>query len=72
MSHPSPHGTILPESLWPALLGNSRVIVAAHERGEECQLCPSSRRGEECARLRGARRYLADPEMLGVEREAQS
>ena len=67
-----PHGTILGESLWPELLRQARGTVARHEAGEECQLCPSAVGDEECARLRGARRYLADPEMLAVEQAAQS
>ncbi|MGW4462551.1 hypothetical protein [Micromonospora sp. NPDC004704] len=63
--------TTLSRSLWPALLGIARATVEAHERGEECKLCPSYQAGR-CSRLAGARRLVADPQMLAAEREAQA
>jgi hypothetical protein len=68
VNHPSPHGTIVSRYLWPQLLANSRAIVAAHTNGNECGLCIEP---GDCGRVRGARRYLADPVMLAVERAAE-
>ncbi|MFI6757941.1 hypothetical protein ACIBF5_02175 [Micromonospora sp. NPDC050417] len=62
--------TIMPRSVWPAMLGNARATVAAHEGGEECRLCPAYGRGR-CARLRWARQMVADPEMLAAEQAAR-
>ncbi|MFK3980746.1 hypothetical protein ACI2K4_10275 [Micromonospora sp. NPDC050397] len=61
--------TIMPRSVWPALLGIARATVAAHERGEECRLCPAYPMGR-CPRLAAARQLVLDPEMLAAEREA--
>lgn len=64
------HATMLPPSLWPALLGNARAIVEAHRDEQECGLCPAYPDGE-CARLAWADRLLADPMMLAVERDVR-
>lgn len=57
-------------SLWPSLHGIARVIVARHETGEECGLCPCYAPGR-CSRLRWARQLVTDPEMLtAVKQEA--
>ncbi|MFK3980936.1 hypothetical protein ACI2K4_11225 [Micromonospora sp. NPDC050397] len=61
--------TIMPRSVWPAMLGNARATVAAHEGGEECRLCPAFPAGR-CTRLAWARLIVADPEMLAAERQA--
>lgn len=69
MSHPSPHGTILSRALWPELVRQSRRLVAAHDGNAMCDRCAGP---GDCHRLRSAQGYLADPEMLAVEREARS
>ncbi|WP_326561897.1 hypothetical protein [Micromonospora sp. NBC_01796] len=64
---PRSASTNLSPALWPALLAGARVVVERHADGKLCDHCITP---GVCSRLNGARTYLADPEMLRVEREA--
>lgn len=62
--------TVMPRVVWPAILGQARATVAAHDDGGECALCPAYP-GRLCPRLVAAQRFVADPQMLAAEQEAR-
>jgi hypothetical protein len=69
MSQPTSPVTNLSRALWPELVRQSRRVVAVHAGNVMCDRCAGP---GDCHRLRGAQTYLADPELLAAEREAQS
>ncbi|MFK3982788.1 hypothetical protein ACI2K4_20715 [Micromonospora sp. NPDC050397] len=69
MTDPDQHPlTIMPRSVWPAILGGARATVEAHEGGE-CQMCPAYAPGQ-CTRLLAAQQAVVDPLLLHAEQES--